>query len=408
MPPKKREENVIEADFVEETEKNQSLARYQHPAEDLALTPVFDLKTANERLDKLKEFVKSYLVEGEDYGTIPGTPKPTLYKPGADKLCDIYGLADTYKVTSRTEDWSKNLFDYEVECTLTSKRTGHLVSTGLASCSSFESKYHWRDQKRACPKCGKATIIKGRDDYGGGWICWKKEGKSDGCGAKFSENDTTITGQAVGRVENENIPDIKNTILKMSVKRSKVAAVLSASRSSGLFSQDLDDIVTVEDHEEKAAPPAAKPEPVKTAAPTKTAPPPVPKAAPKPVPTASPKPAAAPMQVPKAEIPKDLPGTVPTETPKKQPTEYVRSICMATGVSSTNLVAFMASHLAVDVDGLGKVRHVRIVGTLWALEETIKKFTGKEVAPMIMGAAEINPSVQQYFIMAYAKSQEGQ
>src|ERR1700683_801070 len=393
MPPKKKEE-VVDVEFVDETEKNHTLARYQHPAEDLALTPVFDLKTANERLDKLKEFVKSYLVEGEDYGTIPGTPKPTLYKPGADKLCDIYGLADTYKVTSRTEDWSKNLFDYEVECTLTSKRTGHLVSTGLASCSSYESKYRWRDQKRACPKCGKNAIIKGRDDFGGGWICWKKEGKSDGCGAKFGESDTSIIGQPVGRVENENIPDIKNTLLKMALKRAKVGAVLSASRSSGLFTQDIEDWANVEAHEEKPAAPAAKPEPAKPAAPAK---PPVPKAAPKPVPEVKP------AQVPKAEIPKDLPGTVPTETPKKQPTEYVRSICMATGVSSTNLVAFMAKHLSVEVDGLGRVKHARIVGTLWALEETLKRAIAKDVADLIMGTP--TQSVQQIFIMAYEKSQ---
>lgn len=43
-----------------------------------------------------------------------------------------------------------------------------------------------------CPKCGKDTIIKGAPQYGGGWVCWKKQG---GCGAKFGEYDPQITAQ---------------------------------------------------------------------------------------------------------------------------------------------------------------------------------------------------------------------
>src|SRR6185437_15053235 len=182
---------------------------------DLLLTPLMDIQTAQSRLEEFQRFVRMYLHEDEDYGKIPGTPKPTLYKPGADKLCDIYGLADTYVVTNRTEDWERNLFDYEIECRLISKRTGQLVSSGFGSCNSFEAKYHWREQKRKCPKCGKETIIKGRADYGGGWVCWSKPGKADGCGAKFMDGDKSIEGQSVARVVNEDLPDQKNTILKM-------------------------------------------------------------------------------------------------------------------------------------------------------------------------------------------------
>ena len=202
------------------------------------IAPVMNVALAKERLVQLQQFVKEYLVDGEDFGTIPGTPKPTLYKPGADKLCELYGLADEYTVTQRTEDFDRGLFDYEVKCTLLRKPEMSLVSSGLGSCNSYETKYRWRDSKRLCPTCGKDAIIKGKVEYGGGWICFAKKG---GCGGKFADNDPNITRQIVGRVQNEDIADLKNTILKMGKKRAKVDAVLSATRSSGLFTQDMED-----------------------------------------------------------------------------------------------------------------------------------------------------------------------
>jgi hypothetical protein len=200
--------------------------------------PVMDVGMAKDRIVQLQQFVQEYLVKDEDFGTIPGTPKPTLLKPGADKLCELYGLSDDYEVTQRTEDFDKGLFDYEVKCILISKAGGFLVSTGLGSCNSYEKKYRWRDAQRLCPNCGKNVIIKGKEEYGGGWLCFSKKG---GCGAKFADNDTAITGQTVGRVQNEDVADIKNTILKMAKKRAKVDATLSATRSSGLFTQDMED-----------------------------------------------------------------------------------------------------------------------------------------------------------------------
>lgn len=202
------------------------------------IAPVMNVALAKERLMQLQQFVKEYLVDGEDFGTIPGTPKPTLYKPGADKLCELYGLADEYEVTQRTEDFDKGLFDYEVKCVLLRKPEMTLVSSGLGSCNSYETKYRWRDSKRVCPNCGKDAIIKSKEEYGGGWLCFAKKG---GCGTKFAGNDEAIIGQTVGRVQNEDIADIKNTILKMGKKRAKIDAVLSATRSSGLFTQDIED-----------------------------------------------------------------------------------------------------------------------------------------------------------------------
>jgi hypothetical protein len=214
----------------------------------VALEPVMDIETAKSRMQKLQEFCAHYLQEssdggndGGDYGIIPGAgKKKVLLKSGADKLCDVYGLADTYTVLSKAENWETGLFEYTLECRLQSKVDDSLVGSGLGSCSSFESKYRWRASARKCPTCAKAdTIIKGKEEYGGGWVCFKKKG---GCGAKFKDGDRAIESQEVGRVDNPDIIDTRNTVLKMAKKRAKIDAVICVTRSSGIFTQDLEDI----------------------------------------------------------------------------------------------------------------------------------------------------------------------
>lgn len=211
-------------------------------AESLVLMPVMNIGMAKKRLAEFQEFIKEYLVIDEDFGTIPGTPKPTLLKPGADKLCEIYGLSDDYLIEKSVErfDTKPELFDYTVKCILKTRRDGCFVGAGYGSCNSFEGKYLYRDVRRKCPSCGKEAIIKGQEKYGGGWVCWKKK---DGCGAKFAEGDKSIEGQATGKEYNDDIPTQKNTILKMAKKRAKIDAVIAATRSSGIFTQDIEDIV---------------------------------------------------------------------------------------------------------------------------------------------------------------------
>jgi len=208
----------------------------------VVLMPVMNIQAAKQRLAEFQEFVKGYLVPDEDYGLIPGTPKPTLFKPGADKLCELYGLADDFTIESRVENYQAEppLFDYTFKCILTTRRDSRLVGTGFGSCNSWEGKYRFRESKRKCPLCGKETIIKGKEEYGGGWLCWKKK---DGCGAKFVEDDKAITEQKAGKEINDDVPTLKNTILKMAKKRAKIDAVIAVTRSSGIFTQDMEDIV---------------------------------------------------------------------------------------------------------------------------------------------------------------------
>lgn len=264
---------TMDAELVEELPP-MALARRQ--PKDVVLMPVMDVALAKARLSELQEFCANYLTEskdggtdGGDYGVIPGAgKKKVLFKSGSEKLCDVYGLADRYRILTKVEDFDRGLFDYTIECELTRKTDEMFVGSGLGSCSSFESKYRWRDSVRVCPQCSVPGIIKGKEEYGGGWLCWKKKG---GCGATFADSDPAIIEQKVGRVENPDIIDTKNTVLKIGKKRSKIDAVIGVTRSSGIFTQDLEP----DDHSEHPAGTAASgtPAPAATSAPAPVTPP---------------------------------------------------------------------------------------------------------------------------------------
>jgi hypothetical protein len=205
--------------------------------------PAMSIESAVERYNAVTEFVSRVLRKDVDYGVIPGTEKRTLLKPGAEKLTTFFGLSTRFELLERIEDWTGDehggepFFYYLYRCHLF--RGDVLIAEGDASCNSREAKYRWREAQRACPACGQAAIIKGREEYGGGWVCFKKKG---GCGAKYPDGDQTIESQQTGRVFNPDIADQVNTIQKMSQKRSLVGAVLLAVNASEFFTQDVEDM----------------------------------------------------------------------------------------------------------------------------------------------------------------------
>lgn len=208
-----------------------------------ALMPVMSIQTATERYKTIVTYVKELMKDGTDFGKIPGTDKATLLKPGAEKLCTLFGLSKRFALIERIEDWQgaqygEAFFNYIYRCSL--HRGDILIAEADGSCNSRESKYRWRQGERICPECGKPTIIKGKAEYGGGWLCFSKKG---GCGFKFAENDPQIASQQVGRVSNPDIADQVNTIQKMAQKRALIAATLLAVNASEFFTQDLDDFV---------------------------------------------------------------------------------------------------------------------------------------------------------------------
>lgn len=209
------------------------------------LAPAVSVQDALNVYQAKKQFIEGVLREGVDYGTIPGAgTKPALLKPGAEKMTSFFGLNPVFVDIQVVEDWTgaehdgEPFFYYREKCEL--YRGDKLVASADGSCNSFEKKYRYRNSDRVCPQCGKNTIIKGKEEYGGGWICFAKKG---GCGAKFADNDPSITGQEVGQIKNPDVAELVNTILKMAQKRALVAATLIATGVSDYFTQDIEDYV---------------------------------------------------------------------------------------------------------------------------------------------------------------------
>lgn len=210
--------------------------------------PVLDLAAAVHRHNLMVEVSQQLMASGVDYGVIPGTnSRPVLLKPGAEKLCSLFGLSPEVAEERNQLDWTGEehneepffYFYYRVKIT----KNGILLGEGVGSANSWEAKYRWRKQERTCPDCGTAAIIRGREEYGGGWVCFTKKG---GCGAKFKAGDPVIEKQKTGRIPNPDVADLVNTLQKMAYKRALIAGVLIATNASEFFTQDLEDQHTID------------------------------------------------------------------------------------------------------------------------------------------------------------------
>jgi hypothetical protein len=206
--------------------------------------PVMNIELALQRRKSLVGFVQQIMVDGHDFGKIPGAgDKPTLLKPGAEKLATFFGLTPVFIPVSVTEDWygvdgnGEPFFYYRYKCELW--RHGSLIATSEGSCNSHEKKYRYRQGERLCPECEKPAIRKDTKNAQGGWYCWAKIG---GCGAQFRKGDTRIEEQDTGKILNPDVADQVNTIQKMSQKRALIAAVLLAVNASEFFTQDIEDM----------------------------------------------------------------------------------------------------------------------------------------------------------------------
>jgi len=177
-----------------------------------------DFDQLKAQVRRLGEFYKGLMQEGTDYGTIPGTPKPTLLKPGAELLRGWAGLTPEFTVNNAGTDLRAGVFNYEVKCSL--YKDGKLVGEGVGSCNSLESKYRyrWVFEKELPQDIDKESLV----------VKWFPK-KGGGHYPKY-------------RLENENPQDLANTILKMAKKRSFIDAILTVTGASRIFTQDVEDV----------------------------------------------------------------------------------------------------------------------------------------------------------------------
>lgn len=221
------------------SEPAQELAVIEHEPR-AALVQVAPQVQADElvrRLDVIADAMGKAMKQDVDYGVIPGTgSKPTLLKPGAEKLGALFQL-DVQLENDKTwhDDGHLTVVSRAV---VFHQPTGTRLGSGEGICTTREAKYAYRNADRVCPACSQPAIIKGKAEYGGGWLCFKKKG---GCGAKFPDGATEIESQPTGKVPNENLADAYNTVDKMASKRARIDAVLAVTGASALFTQDIED-----------------------------------------------------------------------------------------------------------------------------------------------------------------------
>lgn len=158
----------------------------QRPAQSyiaqVAVTPEQALKA----YQALKEITQKVLQKGVDYDVIPGTPKPSLLKSGAENLLRFYGLGHRVVKTNAIEDWERGFFHYEF----------------------------------------KVTVHKTFDD-GREFVLSECYGSANTKEKRYRNQDPFM---------------LVNTVQKMAIKRALVGAALQATGASGLFTQDIEDL----------------------------------------------------------------------------------------------------------------------------------------------------------------------
>lgn len=199
------------------------------------------LEALRKGADRIAKIQRALMEKDVDYGVIPGTKKPTLLKPGAEKLCLAYSLAGDFEPRRTIGDGiTTPHLSYLTRCALhRGSIEGPIVAVGYGAANSWETRYRYRNGERTCPSCSKVgTVIKGKAEYGGGWLCFAKKG---GCGSKWPDGTQEIEGQVVGQVDNPDPFDLDVTLAKMAEKRAHVDATLRATGASSLFTQDMED-----------------------------------------------------------------------------------------------------------------------------------------------------------------------
>jgi len=196
--------------------EGKELMEFQGSARDME----YRLAEMQEQLGVVQRFFQKVMVKGQDYGIIPGTDKPTLLKAGAEKLCELYGFAPVIKDIREEKNNDTGFCRYLVIITLLHKRSGTVAAEGVGEANTKEDKflYRWIPEWKMPPNIDKSSLQ------------FRVETAKDGKQYRFY------------RIENQSPHSLWNTILKIAKKRALVDATLSATRSSGIFTQDMEDL----------------------------------------------------------------------------------------------------------------------------------------------------------------------
>ncbi|ARL91582.1 hypothetical protein [Burkholderia pseudomallei] len=188
----------------------------------------FSAVEIRQRVNLVQEVMRSIMKEDTHYGVIPGTKKPSLYKPGAEVLCVTFRIADKYEIEDLTVD---GMARYRVRCIGVHQITGVVLGEGMGECSSHEEKYKWRGA--ICAEEFEVTPENLRR-------------------LKFSKWQNKVEKKQQIRTESA---DQANTILKMACKRAKIAMTLNVTGASDIFTQDIEDLPEEYRHDDEPGEP---------------------------------------------------------------------------------------------------------------------------------------------------------
>lgn len=216
-----------------------------------------DEMTAQVRL--IQSVMKDVMHDKEHYGTIPGCgDKPTLLKPGAEKLMFTFRFAPRIEVTEK--DMGRGHREYSIKVSIYSK-SGDFLGDGVGSASTMESKWKYRTQNtgKEVPK-----------EY------WENRDSALLGGSQYSTRKINNKWMILEKIEHDNPADYYNTCLKMGKKRAMVDAVLTCTAASDIFTQDIEEMAPADTGTgtETKAPEKPKPVPTKKKDPPKAKTPP--------------------------------------------------------------------------------------------------------------------------------------
>ncbi|HEV3332005.1 MAG TPA: hypothetical protein VG096_13530 [Bryobacteraceae bacterium] len=244
-------------------------------SKDSVFLPAMSMDVAIARRSAIVEFTRRIMVKDQDFGEIPGTHKPTLLKPGAEKLCNFFGLEPEFTPIVEDVDWTGAQHVGEVFCYARYRcrllREGRIVGAGEGSCNSWEAKYRYRwvaeeqvpehlDRTQLLRREVRRTLCEfdfaieraeATGTYGKPAEHWQRFREAIRAGTARSVEKPTRRGKSVAweidldsalyRVLNPDVADVVNTIQKMAQKRALVAATLIATSASEFFTQDVED-----------------------------------------------------------------------------------------------------------------------------------------------------------------------
>lgn len=195
----------------------------------------FSAAEIRDRVNHVQEVMRAVMKQDVHYGKIPGTPKPTLYKPGAEVLCVAFRIAPSYRVEDLGDE---HVARFRVTCIGTHQVTNITLGEGMGECSSAEEKYKWRAAVNA-------------EEFNYVQETMRR--------LKFYKNGGKAT-----QVRTE-VADLANTVLKMACKRAHIAMTLAVTAASDMFAQDIEDLPEElrpyePEHTAPAAPAAPAPE----------------------------------------------------------------------------------------------------------------------------------------------------